>query len=223
MNASVTAEHNLNVFQANLWPCPKKVDKVSQPVKANHTGITWHILSPRFSAYSWIESHSKLTPVPNSIHNSSRSNLSNRLIAMTTTSVSTVFNDTLQCPVADKSFRCKNILVLASSWLHGEKRSMSIVDKKIMFTCWVAQTILWSVLFLVISSAIKWNNSALFELSFKNFAQSWTIGVYSLTDTLKPLPLPFLVCPLKLKGKNLSNTTSICWTHSSLRHLQTES
>ena len=108
MNASIAAEYNLNVFQANLLPRPKKADMVSQLVKTNYTGIAWHMLSPRFSAYSWIGSHSKLAPVPNSIH-SSRTNLRNRLIAMTTTSVSIVFNDTLQCHVAEKSFRCKNI------------------------------------------------------------------------------------------------------------------
>ena len=165
---------------------------VSQPLKVNHTGIAWHILSSKFSAYSWIGSHSKLTPVPDSIHNSSRSRLLNRLIAIMTTSVSTVSNDTLQCPAAEKSFRCYKILVSVSSWLHGENQSMSIFDEKITFCPWVAKTILWSVLFLVIFSAIKWKNSALLELSFKNFAQFWTIGVFSLTDTLKPLPLPFL-------------------------------
>ena len=128
MNTSVAAEYDLNVFQVNLMPRPKNADSASQPVKANHTGIAWHILSPRFSAYSWIGSHSKLTPVQNSIHNSSRSNLWKRDIdngiGISTMSVSTVFNYTLQCPVAEKSFRCKNIIVSTSSWWHGEKRSI---------------------------------------------------------------------------------------------------
>ena len=128
LNTSVAAEYDLNVFQANLLPDPKKVDMVSQLLKlSNHTGIPWDIHSPRFSAYTWTVSHSKLTPVPNFIHNSSTSNLWNRLIAMTAMSVSAVFNDTLRCPVAEKPFRCKNILKLASSLLHGEKPSISIV------------------------------------------------------------------------------------------------
>ena len=59
MNASVVAEYDLNVFQVNLLPRPKKADAVSQPVKAKHRGIAWHILCPRFSVYSWIGSHSK--------------------------------------------------------------------------------------------------------------------------------------------------------------------
>ena len=49
LNASVAAEYDLNVFEANLLPHPKKVDTVSQAVKANHTGIAWHILSEIFS------------------------------------------------------------------------------------------------------------------------------------------------------------------------------
>ena len=124
MNASAAAEYDLNVFQVNLMPRPKNADSASQPVKVNHTGIPWHVLSLRFSTYSWIGSHSKLTPVQNSIHNSSRSNLWKRLIGIRTTSVSTVFNYTLRYPVAEKSFRCKNIIVSTSSWLHGEKRSI---------------------------------------------------------------------------------------------------
>ena len=138
------------------------------------------------------------------------------MIAMTTTSVSTVFNYTLWCPVGEKSFRWKNILVSTSSWFHVEKQSTPVVDEKITLSSRVAKRILWSVLFLVIFSAIKWNNSALFELYFKNFAQSWTISVFSLTDTLKPLSLLFLVSHFKLKGKYLSSTTPARWTRSSL-------
>ena len=48
LNTSVAAEHDLKVFQANFLPCPKKAETVSQLVKATHTGIAWHILSPRF-------------------------------------------------------------------------------------------------------------------------------------------------------------------------------
>ena len=114
-----------------IWMYSKWTSCHAQRMRIQHqnllrqtTGIAWHILSPRFSAYSWIGSHPKLTPVQNSIHNSSRSNLWKRLIGISTMSVSTVFNYTLQCPVAKKSFRCKNIIVSTSSWLHGEKRSM---------------------------------------------------------------------------------------------------
>ena len=67
----------------------------------------------------------------------------------------------------------------------------------------VAITASPSYLFVVIFSTIKLKSSILFESSFRNFDQFFTIGVFSFTDNRNPLSRRSRVSPFKLTGKSV--------------------
>ena len=120
LKASVRSGYSFHTFQADFSPLPKKEDDVSHPVrlwKAPSTGA----FGPSRQTISWIGRLLMLLPVPYDTQRClSPLIFWNRLIAITTTSLSFVFIRTLSYPSWAAAATCSMILESASSWLHGE-------------------------------------------------------------------------------------------------------
>ena len=119
-----SASNAFQTFHADVFPFPWKDDVVSQPVMAWNSGSAFAFLGPNASQMMSVDIYWKWFPVPKAIHSLTSGRIKHRLlysvIAMTTTSLSTVLISTFWAPNhAAALYACTNVRVPGSSWLQS--------------------------------------------------------------------------------------------------------
>ena len=132
-----------NAFHPVFLPIPYIADTTSCPVSTWKRGSAWHFWGPSIPEMSWIGISLYAFPDPKPIHSSESPNSWNRVMASTTTSLSTVHRLALVWPCSAAWRKCNIIRVSASSSWHGDKASRSAVAQdQVSLRC--QEEVLWA-------------------------------------------------------------------------------
>ena len=202
-----SAEHSGDIIK-QIPHCPSRH---FTPTRKERHGVTsckavkqrsMHFSGPSFCANWWASIQRNEFPVPKATKISTL-NLYAAFTANTTTSVSTErIRTDLKLSWVIVSFTWTNILMSASSWLHGWRNSLFLSRNVKMCSSTVATTVLpASRKFLCMKSDKKWNNLDLFWSFLKNEPHLTGISVEPSTLRLFPAPRFSLVAGFKLCGR----------------------